>query len=68
VCDQHAIRNSEVVFTPETKNVIMVKFLNAGRGMPDFSTAQIVHTEIDDGSPIGYGEAASLGGVPDQVV
>lgn len=68
VCDEHAIRNPEVVFTPETKDMITMRFLKAGRGMPDFDTAQVVHTEIEEGNPIGYGEAASLGGVPDQAV
>lgn len=68
VCDEHAIRNPEALFTPDNKNQIIMRFLHAGRGMPDFATAQIVHTEIEDGSPIGFGEAASLGGVPDQVL
>ena len=39
--------------------------LNAGRGYPDFSTAEIIHTAITEGEPISPFEAAQLGGFPD---
>lgn len=65
VCDEHAIRDPEKFFTPAGKERMAVGFLNAGRGMPDFSTAQIVHTEISGGEPITMEEARHLGGFPD---
>ena len=67
VCDEHAIRDPESFFTSKGKQAIATGFLNAGRGMPDFSTAQIVHTEITEGEPITAEEAQSLGGFPEMV-
>jgi hypothetical protein len=65
VCDEHVIRDPEKFFTTRGKNMIAAGFLQAGRAMPDFSTAQIIHTEITDGDPIGPAQAAQLGGFPD---
>ena len=62
VCDEHAIRDAEKFFTAKAKERIVIGFLQAGRGMPDFSTAQIIHTEISEGEPISAEEAAQLGG------
>ncbi len=65
VCDEHAIRDPARFFTAKGKERIAVGFLQAGRGMPDFSTAQIIHTEITEGEPITMEEASRLGGLPD---
>lgn len=65
VCDEHAIRDPEKFFTAKGKQRLEVAFLQAGRGMPDFSTAQIVHTEITEGEPITKEQAAQLGGFPE---
>jgi len=65
VCDEHAIRDPDKFFTAKGKQRMAVGFLQAGRGMPDFSTAQIVHSQIADGEPIGPIEAQRLGGIPD---
>jgi hypothetical protein len=65
VCDEHAVRDLDKFFTAKAKRQMEIGFLNAGRGMPDFSTAQVVHTEITEGEPITAEEAQSLGGFPD---
>jgi len=65
VCDEHAIRDPGEFFTPKGKERIASGFMQAGRGVPDFSTAQIVHTQITDGEAISPLEAAQLGGFPD---
>jgi hypothetical protein len=67
VCDEHAIRNPDEFFTGHTKEQLVLQFLKHGRGMPDLSTAQIVHTEIGDGPEISVSDAAKLGGVPSSV-
>ena len=67
VCDEHAIRDPSTFFTTRGKEQMAMGFLNAGRGMPDFTTAQIVHTEITEGEPISAEEAQSLGGFPEMV-
>ena len=55
VCDEHAIRDPEQFFTAKAKRRIEIGFLQAGRGMPDFATAQIIHLAITDGEPISPG-------------
>lgn len=67
VCDEHAIRNPETFYTPRRKQELEMAFLQAGRGMPDFRTAQVIHTEIAAGFPIGPEEAQRLGGFADTV-
>lgn len=65
VCDEHAIRDPDKFFTPRGKEAIEMSFLQCGKGMPDFSTAEIIHTEIADGAPITPEEAQRLGGFAD---
>lgn len=67
VCDEHAVRDLDKFFTSKAKEQMAVGFLNAGRGMPDFATAEVVHTEITEGEPITIEQAAQLGGFPDTV-
>jgi hypothetical protein len=63
VCDEHAVRDPDKFFTPAGKEKIAISFLQGGKGMPDFSTAQIIHTALVDDDPITKEEAARLGGV-----
>ena len=63
VCDEHAIRDTAKFFTPVAKEHLALGFLEAGRGMPDFATAEIIHTAIDSDDPITKDEAMRLGGV-----
>jgi hypothetical protein len=65
VCDEHAIRDPEKFFTARGKERMAMGFLEGGRGMPDFSTAQIIHTQITEGEPITAAEAMRLAGFPD---
>lgn len=66
VCDEHAVRDPEKFFTSKAKERIAIALLQNGRGMPDFSTAQIIHTEVVDGEPLTKVEAASLDGLPSE--
>lgn len=67
VCDEHAVRDPEKFFTSKAKERIAVVFLQGGRGMPDFTTAQIIHTEVVDGEPLTREEATSLQGLPEMM-
>lgn len=66
VCDEHAVHDPDKFFTTRCKEQIAMQFLQAGKGMPDFSTAQIVHLAIVDDDPISPSEAVALGGIPDE--
>lgn len=66
VCDEHTISDPDKFFTPLAKERIAVAFLQRGRGMPDFSTAEIIHIDMN-GEPLSPEEAASLDGLPDMV-
>lgn len=67
VCDEHAPRDADKFFTAKAKEQIEITFLRGGRGMPDFTTAQIVLAEIVDGEPLTMHEAASLGNLPEML-
>jgi hypothetical protein len=62
VCDEHVVRDPDKFWTPGLKERMQLAFLQNGRGMPDFTNAEIIHTEISEGEPITMVEAGRLGG------
>lgn len=65
VCDEHAVRDPDKFFTPRGKEKMEMAFLQCGKGMPDFTTAEVIHTSIESGGPITPEEAQRLGGFAD---